>query len=192
MKTLYSIALLPLLLVSCAKDTSQKTAAAPSHRSLNQRMTESNGYKQDAKGNWVPQNDRRSEFESKGESNYAKKDFKKQAYKTGDYAKKSWLGNKDYAPKAYAGNTDGSRFKTPSALQGKGAREAGADAKLPDPYQTADYATGTAREAGTSPIKKSGNDLIENRQKTFQQPEIIDWREQRSLSMDQSKGILGR
>ena len=76
MKTLYSIALLPLLLVSCAKDTSQKTAAAPSHRSLNQRMTESNGYKQDAKGNWVPQNDRRSEFESKGESNYAKKDFK--------------------------------------------------------------------------------------------------------------------
>jgi hypothetical protein len=39
---------------------------------------------------------------------------------------------------------------------------------------------------------KSSNDGIENRRETFQPPEIIDWREQRSLSVDQSRGILGR
>jgi hypothetical protein len=193
MKTLRLIALLPLLLASCASDTDKKAAAtpAPSHKSLNQRMTESNGYKQDARGNWVPQNDRRSEFESQGESNYAKKDYKKQAYKTGDYATKSWWGNKDYGSKKYAGNTDGSRFQTSSNLQGKGAREAGTNAKIPDNYKTGDYATGAAHEAGATPIKKGSNDQIENTRQTFQQPEIVDWREQRKLTMDQSKGILG-
>lgn len=192
MKALRLIALLPLLLASCASDKDQKTTAAPARKSLNQRMSESNGYKQDAKGNWVPQNDRRSEFESQSDSNYAKKDYNKKDYKTGDYAKKSWWGNKDYAAKEYAGNTDGSRFQTPSRLQGKGAHEAGTNAKIPDNYQTADYTTGAAREAGTNPVKKGSSDQIENTRKTFQPPEIIDWREQRSLSMDQSKGILGR
>lgn len=191
MKTLRLIALLPLLLASCASDKDQKTTAAPAKRSLNQRMTENNGYKQDAKGNWVPQTDRRSSFESQSDSNYGKKDYQKKDYKTGDYAKKSWWGNKDYAAKPYAGNTDGSRFQTKSKLQGQGAREAGTNAKIPDNYKTGDYATGAANEAGATPIKKGSNDQIENRQETFQQPEIIDWREQRKLTMDQSKGILG-
>lgn len=192
MKTLRLIALLPLLLVSCASDKGKKTTEAPVRKTLDERMTEKNGYKQDSSGNWVPQNDRRSSFESKGESNYAKKDYQKQEYKTGDYAKKSWWGNKDYGSKKYAGNTDGSRFQTRSKLQGKGAPEAATQAQLHAPYQTGDYATGAAREADTAPIRKGSNDQIENRRQTFQPPEIIDWREQRSLSMDQSKGILGR
>ena len=192
MKTLRLIALLPLLLVSCASDKGKTTTEAPVRKTLDERMTEKNGYQQDSSGNWVPQKDKRSSFESKGESNYAKKDYQKQEYKTGDYAKKSWWGNKDYGSKKYAGNTDGSRFQTRSKLQGKGAREASTQAKLHDPYQTGDYATCAAREAGTAPIKKGSNDQIENRRQTFQPPEIIDWREQRSLTMDQSKGILGR
>ena len=192
MKTLRLIALLPLLLVSCASDKGKKTTEAPVRKTLDERMIEKNGYQQDRSGNWVPQKDKRSSFESKGESNYAKKDYQKQEYKTGDYAKKSWWGNKDYGSKKYAGNTDGSRFQTRSKLQGKGAREASTQAKLHDPYQTGDYATSAAREAGTAPIKKGSNDQIENRRQTFQPPEIIDWREQRSLTMDQSKGILGR
>lgn len=192
MKALRLLALLPLLLVSCASDKGKQPTEAPVHKTLDERMTEKNGYKQDSKGNWVPQNDRRSPFESRGESNYAKKDYKKQEYKTGDYAKKSWWGNKDYGSKKYAGDTDGSRFQTRSKLQGKGAPEASTQAKLHDPYQTGDYATSAAREAGTAPIKKRSNDQIANRRQTFQPPEIIDWREQRSLSIDQSKGILGR
>ena len=200
MKTLRLIALLPSLLVSCAADKGKKTTATPQPQGGRERnvdewvqeTSKDNGFKKDAKGNLVPNSDKRSSFESKGESNFAKKDYQKQEYKTGDYAKKSWWGNKDYGSKKYAGDTDGSRFQTRSKLQGKGAREASSQAKLHAPYQTGDYATSAAREAGTAPIKKGSNDQIENRRQTFQPPEIIDWREQRSLTMDQSKGILGR
>ncbi|MES2925106.1 MAG: hypothetical protein V4819_26365 [Verrucomicrobiota bacterium] len=197
MKALRLIALLPLLLVSCASD--KKAAATPQssggrERSLDEWVQETsrdNGFKQDANGNLVPKSDKRSSFESQGESSYAKKDYKKPDYKTGDYATKSWWGNKDYGSKQYAGNTDGSRFQTTSRLQGKGAREAGTNARIPDNYKTGAYSTGAAQEAGATPIKKGSSDEIENTRATFQQPEITDWREQRKLTMDQSKGILG-
>ena len=150
-----------------------------------------NGFKKDANGNLVPKSDKRSSFESKGQDPNFTKDFKKSEYKTGDYAKKSWWGNKDYNLKEYAGNTDGSRFQKSSALGGKGAREAGNHANIKGPYKTGNYATSDAREAGKSPIDKPSNDGIENRRKVYEAPGIIDWKEQRSMSMDQSKGILG-
>lgn len=193
MKILQSITpLAAILLVSCATDSKPQAAAASPPKSLSQRLNESGGYKQDAEGNWKPTNDKRSLFETQGQTYDSKKNYQKQTYKTGDYAKKSWWGNKEYDRQSYAGNTDGSRFQTTSKLQGKGAREANTNAKIPGNYQTDHYQTNAAREAGSSAIAKPSNDLIDNRQKGFQQPEIIDWREQRSLSMEQSKGILGR
>lgn len=183
---------LSLLLAACGGDTGSQPPAAPARQSLNERMSASNGYKQDANGNWVPQSDKRSSFENQGESNYAKKDYKKQAYKTGDYSTKSWWGNKQYDRKAYAGNTDGSRFQKDSRFQGQGARETGSAARIPDPYATNTYGTSAAREAGLERLKKPSDAAIENQQEVFKQPEIIDWREQRSVTMEQSKGILGR
>jgi hypothetical protein len=195
MKILGFFALLPLLFASCASDEPSPSAATPARKSMNERFggggRDPDSVTQDKSGKIVP-NAKRSPYESKGESNFAGKDFKKQQYKAGDYARKSWWGNKDYAPKAYAVNTDGSRFQTSSALDGKGAREAATNAKTPDNYDTASYATDAAREAGNSPIKKSSNAEIENRQQVFDQPEIIGWRERRSITMDRAKGILGR
>jgi hypothetical protein len=155
-------------------------------------MTEDNGYKQDSEGNWKAQSDRRSPYENQGKTHEAGRDFKKQAYKTGDYNKNSWWGNKDYGRQSYGGNTDGSRFQKSSGLQGKGASEAGTNAKIPSNYQTNAYGTGAAREASGGQIKKGSNTEIENRRNEYERPEIIDWREQRKLSMEQSKGILGR
>lgn len=189
-----TVMLAPLLLLgACAKDSTQNdsTAAAPVHKKLTERVTEDNGYKQDSNGNWVPRSDKRSSFESQGESAYFKKDFNKKEYKTGDYAKKSWWGNKDYDRKTYAGNTDASQFQKGSSMQGQGARETGNKVDLPGAYNTGDYATSTAREAGAKTIAKGSNDMIENRRKVFEQPEITDWHEQRSFTMDRSKGILG-
>ncbi len=180
-----------MFLASCGAESPAPTPA-PARKKLSERMNENNGYKQDANGNWLPQNDRRSEYESKGKSQFADKDFKKQEYKAGDYAKKSWWGNKEYDRQEYAGQTDGSRFQKASALQGQGAREAKNTTQISQGYDTGSYATGSASEAGATAIKKSSNDNIENRRKAYQQPEIIDWREQRSVTMDQSRGILGR
>ncbi|MGL4400138.1 MAG: hypothetical protein ACRCXD_09745 [Luteolibacter sp.] len=180
-----------LLLASCAS-SKKETAATPERRTLSERMNENNGYKQDAEGNWVPQNDKRSPYESKGSTYDSKKAFQKTDYKTGDFAKKSWWGNKDYDRKSYSGNTDGSRFQKSSALQGETAPEAGDAARIPGAYTTDSYVTNAAREAGNKPIERTSNSIVESREKSFQQPEIIDWREQRNLSLDQSKGILGR
>jgi hypothetical protein len=193
-KSLAFLPLLALLFASCASDEPSPSAATPARKKMEERFggggRDPDSVTQDKSGKIVP-NAKRSPYESKGAPSFADKDFKKQQYKAGDYAKKSWWGNKDYAPKAYAGNTDGSRFQTSSALDGKGAREAATNAKIPDNYDTDSYATNAAREAGNSPIKKSSNAEIDNRQKIFDQPEIIDWREQRSITMDRTKGILG-
>lgn len=195
MKTLCILAFLPILLASCASDPASKKSAAssaPSRKTMSERMSEDGGYKQDSEGNWKAQSDKRSPFESQGETSYAKKDFKKQEYKAGDFDKKSWWGNKEYDRQAYGGNTDGSRFQKASAQQGKSARETNNAVDIPDSYKTGNYATTAAREAGASGIKKTSNDLIDNRQKVFEQPEVLGWREQRAMSMEQSKGILGR
>ena len=150
-----------------------------------------NSYQQDSSGKFYIKDEKRSGFEGKTDTNFAGKSFKKEEYKAGDYAKKSWWGNKEYERQAYDGNTDGSRFQTPSKLQGQGAREAGNAADIPDNYQTGNYATGNAREAANAPIKKGTSAAIDNHKDDYAQPEIIDWREQRSLSVDQSKSILG-
>jgi hypothetical protein len=195
-KARISILLLPfLLLASCATDSASKkkeNATFLKHKTLSERMNENNGYKQDAEGNWVPQSDKRSPYESKGSTYDSKKAFQKKDYKTGDFSKKSWWGSKDYDRKSYSGNTNGSRFQKSSALQGETASESGDAAKIPGAYTTDSYATNAASEAGRKPLARTSNSFVESREKSFQQPEIIDWREQRNLSLDQSKGILGR
>lgn len=182
-----------LLAASCASDSGSSSAPAESHKGLSQRLSDSNGYVVDADGNWKPRNNKRSSFESGGDSAYFKGEYgKKEAYKTGEYSKKSWWGNKDYSHQSYAGNTDGSGFRKTSRLDGQGARESGGAADVPDPYQPGSYATSSARETSAGRLTKPSDAETDVRRRVFQQPDVIDWREQRALSLDQSKGILGR
>ena len=183
-----------LFLASCTSNSSpdKSPSAVPARKSLGERMTENSGYKQDSSGNWKAQSDRRSPYESQGSTYDSKKSFKKQGYKTGDYNTKSWWGDKQYDRKSYTGNTDASRFSKASKLGEKGAREANTNAKIADNYKTSAYGTNTARESDSKQIQKGNNTEIENRRSVFPQPEIIDWKQQRSLSMDQSKKILGK
>ena len=193
---LLTLCLLVLQAASCAsKSGGKKDPSAPAERTvkrLSERLDENNGYKQDADGNWVPKSDKRSPFEAQGKSAYFQGEYGKKAYKAGEYAKKSWWGNKDYGLKPYSGNTDGSRFQKNSALDGQGAREAGNAAKIPQTYQTDAYATGAAREEGLSRLDKPSDAETDARRSTYQAPEIIDWKEQRAISLEQSRGILGR
>lgn len=187
---------IPLLVLisSCSalsdKKEDKKTAAESTHRTLSQRLDEKNGYKQDANGNWVPQSDKRSSFESKGESPYVKGDLAKREYHAGDYAKKSWTGATELKSKTYQGNTDASRFQTANRLSDQKAREFGSRAKVKN-YKTQDYKTSTASEGGKK-IAKPSDAVTDERRKVFASPDVIDWQAQRQMSMEESRSILGR
>jgi hypothetical protein len=187
--------LLTLLAASCASDSGSNQSPAPEPpKPLSQRLSESNGYQQDSNGNWVPKIDKRSSFESQGDSHNFKGEYSSgKTYKAGEYAKKSWWGNKDYGRQSYAGDTDGSRFQQKSRFDGKGARETTGDtAKIAGQYQTGTYATSTARESGKDDLTKPSDAETDSRRRVYQEPEIIDWKQQRAITLDQSKGILGR
>ena len=181
-----------LLAASCASHSGSNSSTGEAQKTLSQRLNESNGYKQDANGNWVPKIDKRSSFESQGDTHNFKGKFSGKTYKAGEYAKKSWWGNKDYGRQPYAGNTDGSRFQQESLLGGKSANESGTAAPTSDPYQTGNYATSAAREASGRRLAKPSDAATYSPRNVNQEPEIIDWQQQRGITLDQSRGILGR
>lgn len=185
--------LFALAAVGCAdKGTDPAKPAVAKHQSMSERLSESGGYKQDADGNWVPKSDKRSSFESQGESPYFKGDYAKKEYKTGDYAKKSWWGSKEYGSKEYAGNTDATRFQTAAKQNGMMSRMNGENAKVAGPYSTNTLDRKGARESGSSEISRPSNENVEARRKVFNAPSVIDYSAQRQMSMERSKGILGR
>ncbi|MES2476750.1 MAG: hypothetical protein V4640_13280 [Verrucomicrobiota bacterium] len=197
MKTHRVVALLFLaLLASCGSGSDQKTSTAASKEKFvpfSQRIgsgggtRDPNSFKQGADGKLEINNAKRSHFEGMSEASVGGKSYQKKEYNAGEYQKKSWWGNKDYGRKAYAGSTDGSRFQTTSRLDGKGAPEAGNQAKIPDKYQTDTYATGDAREAGNINRDDAVQAYEEGKKKDEYQ-----WGEARTLSVDQVRGMQGR
>jgi hypothetical protein len=190
-----ALAIACCLAASCAKDGGSNTSADSGTKPLSQRLNESNGFAVDSDGNWVPRNDRRSSFESQGESPYFQGGNSNQGkeYRTGDYARKSWWGNKDYGRSSYQGDTDANHLRQASRLDGQGALESGRTARGGgESYQTGGYRTGDARESSASRLDKPSDAETDVRRRVYQQPEIIDWSEQRKLSLEQSRGILGR
>lgn len=187
----HTLSFILVLLASCSNET-KVAEVAPSHKTFSQRLNEKNGYTQDSEGNWKIQGDKRSSFESQGVSPYFEGEYQKNTYKTGEYEKKFWWGNKDYGRKTYHGKTDGSRFVTQSPLDDKSALETSRAAKIPGPYATENFATNPAREASVEKISKNSDAETDIRRRVYVQPEIIDWHEQRSMSLEQSKGLLGR
>lgn len=182
------------VLTNCAgTSTEASTAAAEAPKSLNERLNQGGGYKQNEDGSWVPKSDKRSEYDSQRESPYFKGKVDKKDYKTGDYAKKSWWGaDKDYGRKSYEGNTDGSRFQTTARQDGQMSRLAGQQASLSGPFETNTLDRKSARESSASAIPRPTDAAVQSQRGKYKAPSIIDWREQRSMSVDQSRGILGR
>ncbi|MFD0892709.1 hypothetical protein KBB96_14895 [Luteolibacter ambystomatis] len=195
------------LVVSCAGDKSASSPAVTSRANQGARirsadswaddMAGGGGYKQDSEGNWKAVGNRRSSFDRKDrDSPYFKGDFAgtKKEFKTGEYQKKSWWGNKSYELKEYTGNTDGSRFQKSSRFGGmaardgtKAAREGGGEA-----YKTNDFATKDAREASGKTFDHPSDAETDVRRRVFTSPSVIDWQQQRGLSIGETKGILGK
>lgn len=170
----------------------KSAATAPAIKPLSQRINEKNGYQVDSEGNWKPVNNRRSEFESRGNATAFDKQVGKKTYQTRTLERKSWWGNQSYQTQSYQGKTDGSRFQQPFSEAGQSAREAGRDAGLQRPYATNTYTTHAAREASSQRLSRPADAETQERRETFTPPEIIDWQEQRQMDIQQSKSILGR
>ena len=150
------------------------------------------GYSKDEKGNYLPKSNKRSSFETNRDSPYFKGDYAKKDYKTSQISKKSWWGDTKYESKKFEGDTDGSRFQTASKLGEKGAQESGTAAKLPGKYKTANYATNSASETGSKRLDHTSDAETDFRRKVYTAPSVIDWREQRGMSLGETKSMLGR
>lgn len=181
------------LAASCTDNMdSAKPTADSGHKGLQERLSEGGGYKQDANGQWVPKSDKRSPYDSQRDSPYFKGKVEKENYKTGEYAKKSWWGSKDYATKSYDGDTDGSRFQTKARQDDMIARDSGKGYRETGSYKTNTLDHESARESGASPVERPTNAAVESQRALYKAPSVVDWREQRSMSMDRSKSIIGR
>ncbi len=189
-----SVIICSVMTISCADTKEDASRPAPAtHKSMTERLNEGGGYKQTEDGSWVPKSDKRSSFDSQRESPYFKGKVDKETYKTGDYAKKTWWGgDKDFARKSYGGNTDGSRFQKAAMQDGSRSRSDGQTANLPGPFKTNTLDRKNARESRASSISRPADAAVQSQRDDYKAPSVIDWREQRRLSMDQSRGILGR
>jgi hypothetical protein len=186
------VQLLALLLVaSCAKDGAAEPTATVSRQTMSEKF---NGppIKQKADGKWADDVERTSAFDNNRKSPYfLEKSSAAKPYKTGEYAKSSWWGKTDVPKRPYTGSTDGKRFQTSSRYQGAGAREASTTAQKHAPYTTGAYKTAAAREGVGKRLDKPSDAETDIRRRVFPDPEMSDWKQQRSLDVKTTKSILG-
>ncbi|BCU76984.1 hypothetical protein [Luteolibacter sp. LG18] len=188
---------LAVLVVSCADKKETSSSGTPRPKTMSARMNEKTGFAQDSEGNWKPLVNRRSSFETKGDSPYFKGEYSgtNKQYKTGDYQKKSWWGNKEYSLKEYSGNTDGSRFQKASHFGDKAARDAdkiARDAGKSAREGGSHFATKDAREASGKILDHPSDAETDERRRVYASPSVIDWQEERKLNIQETKGILGK
>lgn len=189
----YFCLFLSLLVISCSNQAKREVSAELSEpETLTQRLSGTSGFKQDKEGKWAPTSNKRSSFETQGQNSHFKGEVEKKAYQTGDYEKTSWWGKKAYKHTEYKGDTDGSRFMIESKQQGKVAYLGNKKVDTLDPYQTNRLEYGGAKESDAKHIDKPRNDYAESRRRSYVQPSVIDWEEQRKMSLEESRSILGR
>lgn len=190
MKQILSIAWLCLLLPGCSGSGSPPSDTA-AVESLSGRLSQSHGYEVDDKGNWVPRHNKRSQFEGRGDSPYFSGGVDKKQFDTNQLQKGSWWGAKEIERPAYVGGDETSLLTQKSGLDG---RQASIDHRLNTParIERNTHPTGIARESGAGSVDKPSDAETDLRRRVFVEPEIIDYKQQRELSIRESKDLLGR
>ncbi len=186
-----------LIACSCAdanKDQGNAAREAAKPRTMEQRFNskEKIGYFKDSEGNWKANSNKRSSFESKGESSLAKREYNAKQYNAGEVQKKSWWGNRDYDKKVYQGNTDANRFLTKSAYGDQSANEGTQISRNAGRrYETESIARKSASEESGSRLQHSSDAETDIRRRVFSEPSVIDWKAQRSMDVNQTRSLLG-
>lgn len=115
------------------------------------------------------------------------------SYQTNRYQSPTWKGNTRAASKVYAGNTNGSQFKGPSQFQGTSAGHLAKQSRFQGTgAPTTNYKAGAARESSAQPLDKPSDGRTDFRRRVFPQPTKMSKADYDRLTVEQSRGILGR
>jgi|GEM_PF-413090 len=185
------------LTTSCASN--KGGAPGETRGSLTERLSGGTPFvfSQDAEGNWkAPQSGKRSEFESgERDNSMFKGDFagKQYAGTEGEVQKRAWWGTKqDVAKPEFSGADDASRLIKTSRWQGQENSSLNVKARESNNrFATSGYATKAAREVRSERLGRPIDAQTETRRRVYAQPDIISWEEQRSMSLGETKRLLG-
>lgn len=135
---------------------------------------------------------KRSQFELKSESAYAKAGKNGPAQFQKSYQKEKWAGSRDFSTGSYktASNRSSKRKswfgRRKSSDANKVAGAAGQD------FNTGSYRTGQANESGRTRTTGSSGYVDEQRNDGWRQIRVMDNKKYRSITMGQAKSLLGR
>jgi hypothetical protein len=182
-------------LTQCASQESKSMNAAEASkpRSMNERFNGrgKQGYYQDSEGNWKVQNDKRSSFEQVGRSTLDDRSLRREAYPTEQFEKRSWWGKNNYQKPTYQPESSALARKTTAAAAGQKALEQNQLAKLPDERERQRFATESA-DSDDQARFRDANDKATERDAQDLHPDIMDWKEQRSLQLQDTKSWLNK
>ena len=184
-----------LLLCQCAEEAETNKVASESAQpsTMNDRFNNRSkqGYVQDSEGNWKIQNDKRSSFESQGQSNLANRQYSGKAYNATSVSKKSWWGDTTHQRPAYTGNTSADHLVTTAPDAAKGAREGGLRSLFSrKSVSTTRIASTSARENSTAGINRTTAVQNTSNRSSLEQSTVMDYRAQRALEIKDTKSLL--
>jgi hypothetical protein len=178
----------------CASKESESMAAteASKPRSMSERFNNrgKQGYYQDSEGNWKVQNQQRSSFEQVGRSSLDDKSLRREAYPTERVEKRSWWGKNQYEKPTYQPQS-AQALKTTAAVAGQKAREQNSLADLPDPIKRDGFATQSNSSRNQSRFRDANQAATESANDDLT-PDIMDWKEQRTLQLKDTKSWLNK
>ena len=109
------------------------------------------------------------------------------------YAKRRWQGNTAFERREYQGNIDANKYKMEPWFVRKQASAEGETANFNDQsFATGSYDKTTANEHNANRISRPSDAETNVRRRVFQQPDIIDWKEQQGLGVKDTNRMLGR
>lgn len=147
----------------------------------------------DEQGNPVMKSDLRSSFEGKSSNMAASRDFSGKDYTTKSYARKRWAGNTEYSRKNYDGNTDANHYKMEPWFVRKQAQAEGKQASAQgQTYSTTDFGKTIANEQDSERIERVSDAETDVRRRVYKEPDIIDWKDQQGLGVEDTNRLLGR
>ncbi len=158
---------------------------------LSDRLNRSYGYQVDEKGNWVPKTDKRSQYEGRGGSGYFSGDVNKKSFSTNKLNKGSWMGGNEVKRPTHHLNGSSSSIGGSNHFDNQ---QASLDRSLrtPAPIKGNHLPGRRANEANGTRMDRPSDAETDARRRVFTEPDIVDYRQQRELSIRESKKLLGR